>query len=361
MQCRRRGAVFRALVVGVVDRTLAAPGAFPQRPVAPVAADVVLALQAVARHHVGAEQEAIRFATNEISYRVAPGRHLAHLPLGRAGVVVQVGVALQQRFQMVGVLRVAAHVGRDPRHVGELLQHALQADVLVRLGAELGSVGVGGAEPAVGVGDVDHDDPHPGGAGAAGGGDAPGCVHEQAALPAARRRPELDDLHALFQKALQHPGRRVVRLVRLAGDAAVEAEHPAEALAQRRNVLHGTHTVDTRDAELVSHGKHRLGLGEVAGRPFRSVRGLRAHHVGVDVDQRRRVGTEMAALAIVEAGHVVLGGGHGNLPGGQRSEVRGLYSVFGPLTSVANPSCSIGPVRRGQPWPPLSVGRRCGA
>ena len=80
----------------------------------------------------------------------------------------------------------------------------------------------------------------------------------------------------------------------------------AEALAQRRNVLGRTHAVNAIHAELAGHVKHDRGLAGVA-------RGVlarfRKHDVSVDVDERRHVGAEMAALAEVEAGPVVLGGG----------------------------------------------------
>src|SRR5437763_8939500 len=105
-------------------------------------------------HQVGAEQEAVRVTADESADFIAVGRYLADLPLGGAGVERQVGVALQQLGQVVGVLWVAAHVGADPVQVREQLQHPLQAGVLFGLGAELGGVGVGAAEPGVGVGDV---------------------------------------------------------------------------------------------------------------------------------------------------------------------------------------------------------------
>ena len=77
---------------------------------------------------------------------------------------------------------------------------------------------------------MDHEDTDAAGDGAFGGFDAPGRVNEQAALAAARRRPELHDLDALFQEAVKQGVSGFVRLVGgLLADRAVEAEGVAKA------------------------------------------------------------------------------------------------------------------------------------
>src|SRR5260370_24889220 len=43
-------------------------------------------------------------------------------------------------------LPISPHVSGNPIHVGEHLQEALQSDILIRLGAELGPVGIHTAE-----------------------------------------------------------------------------------------------------------------------------------------------------------------------------------------------------------------------
>lgn len=226
---RRRPAGF-GRVIGIGDGTAALPGAFPKGAVRPVAAGVVVARQAVVRHQVGAEQEAIRPAQQQPAHRLAVGRNLAHLPLCRAGVEIKGSIALQQLFEVIGVLGVAPHVGGDPGQVGEHLQHPNQSDVLIGLGPELAHIGIRRAKPGIRVGDVDHDDADAGGAGAAGRLDPPGGVHEQAAFASARRRPELDDIDALFQIAVEEAVGLVVRSVeRLLADGSVEAQPVAEA------------------------------------------------------------------------------------------------------------------------------------
>jgi len=137
-------------VIGVGDGTRPLPVALPEGALAPVAADVVLAHQEMPRHQVGAEEKALGVAADQAAHRRRVPRRLAHHPLGGAGVEVEVRVLLQERFEVIGVLDVAAHVGADPGHIRELLQHALQADVLVGLGTELARVGVDGAKPASG-------------------------------------------------------------------------------------------------------------------------------------------------------------------------------------------------------------------
>src|SRR6185295_8839223 len=77
-------------------------------------------------------------------------------PLGGGGVQVQVVVAGEEAAEEVQVLGPAAHVGRDPGG-GEAVHHALQAGVVVGLGAVFGGVGVFGGEPGIGVGDVGHE------------------------------------------------------------------------------------------------------------------------------------------------------------------------------------------------------------
>ena len=170
----------------------------------------------------------------------------------------------------------------------------LQADVLVGFGAELGGVGVNGVEPGIGIADVDHDDPDAGRPRPPGCFDPPGGVHEQPAVPAARGRPELDDLDARLQEAVQQPIDFVVGFVEgFLGDAAVEAEAVAETFPQRRDVIRRTHGNDPADAEFGGDFPHRLGLaqrgtGAVAGRrPLRRIGGPGPHQVRVNIDNRR--------------------------------------------------------------------------
>ncbi len=216
------------------------------------------------------------------------------------------GIAVEQRFQVVGVFRVAAHVRGDPGHIGEHLQHSHQPDVLLGLRSVLGRVGVDLAEPGVGVADVDHDDANAGRP-ARRRLDPPGGVHEQAALPAARRGPELDHVNALLQEPIEQPIRLVVRRIdRLLADGAVEAQPVAEALAQRRNVLGRTHGISLYDAELGGHGQHGFRLGDGPLGVVLALRRPGAHDVGVNVDDRAGV-AQVAAVGEVLAGDVVFG------------------------------------------------------
>src|SRR5262249_17844771 len=170
------------------------------------------------------------------------------------------------------------------------------------------------AEPGIRVGDMHHDDAHARGPRPPRGLAPPGGVHEQPALPPARRRPELDDLHTQLKEAVQQPVRLLVGLV--AGflhDRAGEAEAGAEALAQRRDVVGQAHRVGADDAELLGNGEHGLGLRDAGAGPLAGrraglgVAGARDHDVGVDVDQRAGV-AEVVAVAEVDASDVVLGG-----------------------------------------------------
>src|SRR5262245_43390230 len=65
MQHRQRRLARSRMVIRVGNRAGAFPVALPQGPLAPVAADVMLARQVVARYQVGAEQEALRVAADQ--------------------------------------------------------------------------------------------------------------------------------------------------------------------------------------------------------------------------------------------------------------------------------------------------------
>ena len=122
--------------------TATLPTALPERALAPIAAYVMSPGEPVARHQVGAEEKAARMAANQGPDRRAVRRDLAHLPFGRARVEGKLRITLQQRFQMIGMLRVAAHVGSDPVQVREQLQHPLQTHILFGLGPKLGRTGL---------------------------------------------------------------------------------------------------------------------------------------------------------------------------------------------------------------------------
>ena len=113
------------VVIWVGNRAAALPGAFPQRPLTPIAADVMSARQVVSRHQIRAEQKALGMTANQVADRGRVGRDLAHLPLGGAGVEVQMRIVFEQFFQMVGVFGIASHVGPDPEQIWKQLQHSL--------------------------------------------------------------------------------------------------------------------------------------------------------------------------------------------------------------------------------------------
>ncbi len=133
----------------------------------------MIARQTVPSHQVGAEQEALRAPADQSANFIAASRDFAHLPFRGAGIEQQVRVAFQQRFEMIGMLRIAAHVGSDPGDLRELLQHEFEAGVLFQLGAEFRAVGIHGAKPGVGVGDMNHEDAHASGDGTASAFDPP--------------------------------------------------------------------------------------------------------------------------------------------------------------------------------------------
>src|SRR6266436_9187682 len=101
------------------------------------------------------------------------------------------------------MLYVAPHVSADPSEVGKEFEHAPKADILIGLGSKLRGIGVDGAEPGVGIADVNHHESNAGGAGAFGGCDAPGGVNEEPAFAAARSRPEFDHHRAEFDIAVE--------------------------------------------------------------------------------------------------------------------------------------------------------------
>src|SRR5437660_9387594 len=107
---------------------------------APVAADIMLAGEMVSGHQVRAKQKAVRVTANQGPDRRVMCRHFAHLPLGRARIKAKIGIALEERVEVIRMLGITAHMGANPGKVGEKLKQALEPGILIQLGAELGSV-----------------------------------------------------------------------------------------------------------------------------------------------------------------------------------------------------------------------------
>ena len=173
------------------------------------------------------------------------------------------------------------------------------------------NVGIDGAEPGVGIGDVDHEDTHTCRPCPLRRLDAPRGVGKQASIPASRRRPVFDDLHAQLEIAIQQAKRLTIRLI--AGhlvNGTIEQEPLVESLAQRGNVVGRTHGHGLDYAEFLGGFEHQFGRGSApprprtAWRPRGRIAGPGDGDMGVTIDERSGV-DEMPALAIILAGQVM--------------------------------------------------------